>query len=628
VLISQLYSSTFNDDKKLLTFSDSVQDAAHRAGFFAGRTYRFNFRSALQQFILKFLNEENDELGLAALPEKFSRFWLEKMDENSFISTFLAPNMAWFADYETLKQESRLPKDSNLLRDVKKRIEWEIFSEYGFRTRIGRTLEKTSSSIAHLNFDLAGNSIKQILEQIQNEIGGLRNLDEHTLKVFILGLLAHIKNQGSIYYQELNTFIERWGEPFIINRIPWMPNFSGNARTPAFLTTKRTYRFDRLLSGSSSKMTWCESWADKCFSPLYPLVRELISNIYDIVLKILVSENILIEKKVNNELVWGIMPDALRISDKVVQFSCMECSHNVSAPLSEKEYWEGAHCLRFHCYGKYRKTDTGNDYYGKLYASGNIERIFAAEHTGLLERDEREHLEEKFKRKERKPWDPNLLSCTPTLELGIDIGELSSVILCSVPPAQANYIQRIGRAGRQDGNALNLTVANAKPHDLYFFAEPEAMISGQLDPPGIFLNASAVLERQFTAFCFDKWVETGISENAIPLKLRNVLSNLEPVDIKKFPHNFLNFIETRQTLILDEFEKIFSETLKHESKNYLRIFVKGDRDKEGSLAYRIIDRLHYHYKERESLKKKVNSLKAKIRKKRQEKAINSKLCIS
>ncbi|MGU0162007.1 helicase-related protein [Escherichia coli] len=43
--------------------------------------------------------------------------------------------------------------------------------------------------------------------------------------------------------------------------------------------------------------------------------------------------------------------------------------------------------------------------------------------------------------------------------MGIDVGNISTVLLCSVPPAQANYLQRIGRAGRKDGNALNITVA-------------------------------------------------------------------------------------------------------------------------------------------------------------------------
>ena len=49
VAISQLFASAFNNDRKLLAFSDSVQDASHRAGFFGGRTYRFNLRTAIQQ---------------------------------------------------------------------------------------------------------------------------------------------------------------------------------------------------------------------------------------------------------------------------------------------------------------------------------------------------------------------------------------------------------------------------------------------------------------------------------------------------------------------------------------------------------------------------------------------------
>ena len=49
VAIHQLFSSRDNDDRKLLTFSDSVQDATHRAGFFAARTWQNNVRMALTQ---------------------------------------------------------------------------------------------------------------------------------------------------------------------------------------------------------------------------------------------------------------------------------------------------------------------------------------------------------------------------------------------------------------------------------------------------------------------------------------------------------------------------------------------------------------------------------------------------
>ncbi|MGA7877167.1 MAG: DEAD/DEAH box helicase, partial [Desulfoferrobacter sp.] len=159
VLIAQLYASGFNDDKKLLTFSDSVQDAAHRAGFFGARTYRFNFRSAMQQFLL----QNEGLLSLAAFPDHFIRHWSGEMEENAYIATFLAPNMAWFADYDHLKHYGRVPENSKLREDVDQRIKWEIFSEYGFSARIGRTLEKTGCSVAHLDSDFFEPTVQRLL---------------------------------------------------------------------------------------------------------------------------------------------------------------------------------------------------------------------------------------------------------------------------------------------------------------------------------------------------------------------------------------------------------------------------------------------------------------------------------
>src|SRR6266571_495263 len=60
VAIDELFGSVLNSDPKLLAFTDSVQDASHRAGFFTARTYAFTFRTALQHVI--------DDAGPAGVP--------------------------------------------------------------------------------------------------------------------------------------------------------------------------------------------------------------------------------------------------------------------------------------------------------------------------------------------------------------------------------------------------------------------------------------------------------------------------------------------------------------------------------------------------------------------------------
>ena len=95
----------------------------------------------------------------------------------------------------------------------------------------------------------------------------------------------------------------------------------------------------------------------------------------------------------------------------------------------------------------------------------------AAEHTGMLTRERRERIETGFKNGGR-PDAPNVLAATPTLEMGIDIGDLSAVMLTAVPPTQANYVQRVGRAGRTTGNAFVTTFAEGRPSKPLLLARP------------------------------------------------------------------------------------------------------------------------------------------------------------
>lgn len=139
----------------------------------------------------------------------------------------------------------------------------------------------------------------------------------------------------------------------------------------------------------------------------------------------------------------------------------------------------------------------GRDDFFRAAYSDSLEsalRIEASEHTGSLSGDDRKEIETRFK----NPLDDlNVLVCTPTMELGVDIGSLSAVYMRNVPPSPANYAQRQGRAGRQAQPSAVVTFCSAQGrtamHDQYFFQRPDKIIAGKIAAPRFLLDNEALL---------------------------------------------------------------------------------------------------------------------------------------
>lgn len=100
------------------------------------------------------------------------------------------------------------------------------------------------------------------------------------------------------------------------------------------------------------------------------------------------------------------------------------------------------------------------------------------------------------------------LLATPTLEMGIDIGQLQNVLMLGVPPLPSNYAQRAGRAGRGSSHyALIVTYCSEDDnHDIYYFADPKQMINGVISPPTFNPFNEQVIQRHVNAFVLSPYL--------------------------------------------------------------------------------------------------------------------------
>ncbi|MDQ2811450.1 MAG: DEAD/DEAH box helicase [Actinomycetota bacterium] len=137
-------------------------------------------------------------------------------------------------------------------------------------------------------------------------------------------------------------------------------------------------------------------------------------------------------------------------------------------------------CPTLGCAGELVAGRADDDsHYRALYQQTAPVPLVAREHTAQWTSLEASDIQQRF-----LSGEVNVLSCSTTFELGVDVGALSAVLLRNMPPTTANYIQRAGRAGRRSGTAaLVVTYAQRRSHDLSRYQAPESMLTGKVRAP-------------------------------------------------------------------------------------------------------------------------------------------------
>jgi DEAD/DEAH box helicase domain-containing protein len=130
-----------------------------------------------------------------------------------------------------------------------------------------------------------------------------------------------------------------------------------------------------------------------------------------------------------------------------------------------------------------------------------------AEHSAQQDSVQLDKYEKEFKR-----GDVNLLPCSTTMEMGIDVGGITVVAMNNVPPHPANYLQRAGRAGRRkESRSLSLTLCKANPHDQSVFSNSRWAFDTPLPAPTVSLNSSVIVQRHVNALALATFLAESIS---------------------------------------------------------------------------------------------------------------------
>ena len=500
-------------DRKVMTFVDARQDAALQAGHFND----FVKVSRIRNAIWKAVSNSNTPLDSSNI----GRLTFEALD--------LQP-------IEYLLQ----PKRGGMLREQQnifvRYLETKIFDDLlNNWTVIMPDLEDCallSINYKYLHDEIAGENGEERLYDVET----LTGLSDEDKEEFIIQILDYFRHRGCLKsVDRTEATVQDLTKQIRDNlKSPWTLEDNENIVSSRFLYLDRqdiNRRYSHIVEsgGPRSKLaTFVKDYLSKHNGPILQTDEDYINYMHSLFADL---DNYIYNQDGLYQLDYSML----------LWVKGDECS--IRPDLT-----------RFRQIGDVEIEKKPNHYFQLHYKKVNTDKggFEAKDHTGQVSKEERELREQQFREGEFP-----ILFCSPTMELGIDIRELSVVGMRNVPPTPANYTQRAGRAGRSGQAALIYTYCRPRnSHENYYLRNPQKMVSGEVKAPKMELVNEELLKTHLHSTILSMQPIPQLSEGISELVDYTDLNNIFLKDEVK---HYLHLSPQKRLEIQKVFNKIISD---------------------------------------------------------------------